>query len=199
MERLDFKKYLEPDEKILWQGIQTKKTTAKLITPVLFIVVPIIILFAYIPLMDYVDALLGVGSGVTMAIMSFCSMTCIISICYACLFIPNFIRVPLAEYVVTNKGLIRIMGGRVDIRKYHTCLPPITYDNRNGTGSVIFDSSIIGHILFGKRKGMKKLKAFLKYVGIDKDFYAIENISDADKVEKIINDQIKISDNGGNK
>lgn len=191
MERLDFKKYLEPDEKILWQGIQTKKTTAKLITPVLFILVPIIILFAYIPLMDYVDTGAGIGLGVTMAILSSCSIMCIGSIYYSCFFIPNLIRVPRAEYIVTNKGIIRVMGNRMDVVRYCQISKPMIYTSKNRLSNIVFNDYLITN-LFNKRNGKKgRAMRYFAYVGKDKDFFAIESISDADKVLKIIESQMK--------
>ena len=191
MERLDFKKYLEPDEKILWQGIQTKKTTAKLITPILFVVVPIIILFAYIPLMDYVDTGAGIGLGVTMVILSSCSIMCIGSIYYSCFFIPNLIRVPRAEYIVTNKGILRVMGNRMDVVRYCQISDPMIYTSKNRSSNIVFNDYLITN-LFNKRNGKKGRAArYFAYVGKDKDFFAIESISDADKVLKIIESQMK--------
>ena len=182
----DFEKYLEQDEHILWQGTQVKKSSVKLITPIIFTIVMFAIsmlggllikLFPGVEIVLIIAAILFVAAPV--------SFVCGLYYCLA--FIPPMLTTPLSKYAVTNKGMIRIMGNRVDIIKYNKCSEVVLYPNKDGTGNIMFDDYLLIH-LYDKKRFVKR---YFAYVGGEKDFFAIENIVDANKVIGIIEAQKK--------
>ena len=122
--------------------------------------------------------------------MTVIGLSLLFTVYYMILFIPRLILVPRAEYIVTDKSVIRILGYRVDIRKYNKCVSPVVYKNNDGTGSVLFDEFTVSNLV--DKKGKKRFtKRYLSYVGMDKDFFAIENITDYEAVMSLLSRYIK--------
>lgn len=179
----DFEKYLEQDEQILWQGTQVKKSSKKITTPIIFTVVLLAIAMLG-------GLLIKLNPGVEI-VLYICATVLAISVyaaffilCYCLAFIPKMLTTPLSKYAVTNKGMIRIRGNRVDIRKYKKCHKVVLYPNKDETGNILFDDYLVND-----KKSV--VKCYLAYVGGEKDFFAIENIVDANKVMSIIEAQKK--------
>ena len=188
MNPVDVKKYLESDEKILWQGRQTKKSTTHIAKPIIIAAVLLVLFIAMISILNT----FSVGDNIVAVVipMTVIGVALIFTVYYMLAFIPRMIYIPYAEYVITDKSVIRIMGYRVDIRKYNKRTSPVIYKNNDGTGSVLFDEFTVYNLI--DKKGKKRFtKRYLSYVGMDKDFFAIENIPDYEAVMALLSRYIK--------